>query len=418
MSRDSPPNCPPGPGHFRGILTTIFLYVFFVYLRDGPTTTTTTTIIFQKSFASDATPKQHLMAHQMKNLCGFSVFHCVEGAFGASSGGTPEMKMGPPRDGLKNGRGRGWAGPYYRFLSLSRLLWMARRTSDFLFPYTPPPPPSRQSPQPPHPRELDFGPFWVRFGPFRVHSLSFFSLGLFISLVIFVALDFLGFECFLLILQGFFRVRRVGQMLDVSVEPKVRLEGYGYNPFCSHSSRCLAVLVWQYFEEALCTPKVRLKWYGFKGFPSHSSHCSGAFFHSTPGSAQCFRGFPWFIKKIKEKKDRVWARLGSFRVLFWVRFGVLGGVGERPHIARYCDTIAAIPHIARYFLREASRTPKMVRYPPLVLSFTQAYLCDTQFCNVSRENCAIPHKSKHERVSRYYRYEKYRAIWKVSLLGL
>ena len=28
-----------------------------------------------------------------------------------------------------------------------------------------------------------------------------------------------------------------------SVEPKVRLRGYGYNPFCSHSSRCLAVLV-------------------------------------------------------------------------------------------------------------------------------------------------------------------------------
>ena len=35
------------------------------------------------------------MAHQMKNLCGFSVFHCVEGAFGASSRGTPKMKMGP-----------------------------------------------------------------------------------------------------------------------------------------------------------------------------------------------------------------------------------------------------------------------------------------------------------------------------------
>ena len=36
-----------------------------------------TTIIFQKSFASDATPKWHLVAHQMKDLCGFSVFHCV-----------------------------------------------------------------------------------------------------------------------------------------------------------------------------------------------------------------------------------------------------------------------------------------------------------------------------------------------------
>ena len=78
-------------------------------IRDGPNTTTT--IIFQKSFASDATPKRHLMAHQMKNLCGFSVFHCVEGAFGASSGGTPKMKNGAPRDELKNGHGRGWAVP-------------------------------------------------------------------------------------------------------------------------------------------------------------------------------------------------------------------------------------------------------------------------------------------------------------------
>ena len=79
-------------------------------IRDGPTTTTT--IIFQKSFASDATPKRHSMAHQMKNLCDFSVFHCVEGAFGASSGGTPKMKNGAPRDELKNGRGHRWAVPY------------------------------------------------------------------------------------------------------------------------------------------------------------------------------------------------------------------------------------------------------------------------------------------------------------------
>ena len=51
------------------------------------------------------------MAHQMKHLCGFSVFHCVEGAFGAASGGTPKMKNGAPRDELKNGCGRGWAIP-------------------------------------------------------------------------------------------------------------------------------------------------------------------------------------------------------------------------------------------------------------------------------------------------------------------
>ena len=51
------------------------------------------------------------MAHQMKNLCGFSVFHCVEGAFGASSGGTPKLKNGVLRDELKNGCGRVWAVP-------------------------------------------------------------------------------------------------------------------------------------------------------------------------------------------------------------------------------------------------------------------------------------------------------------------
>ena len=76
-------------------------------IRDGPNTTTT--IIFQKSFASDVTSKRHLMADQIKNRCVFSVFHCVEGAFGAASGGTPKMKHGAPRDELKNGRGRGWA---------------------------------------------------------------------------------------------------------------------------------------------------------------------------------------------------------------------------------------------------------------------------------------------------------------------
>ena len=48
-----------------------------------------------------------------------------------------------------------------------------------------------------------------------------------------------------------------------------------------------------------------------------------------------------------------------------------------PHIARYCDTIAAIPHIARYFFRGLSTSPKWCDTPPpLVLSFTQAHLCD------------------------------------------
>ena len=54
------------------------------------------------------------MAHQMKNLCVFSVFHCVEGAFGAASRGTPKTQNGAPRNELKNGRGRGWAVPYMK----------------------------------------------------------------------------------------------------------------------------------------------------------------------------------------------------------------------------------------------------------------------------------------------------------------
>ena len=35
------------------------------------------------------------MAHQMKNLCGFFVFHYVEVAFGASSAGTQKWQMRP-----------------------------------------------------------------------------------------------------------------------------------------------------------------------------------------------------------------------------------------------------------------------------------------------------------------------------------
>ena len=42
--------------------------------------------------------------------------------------------------------------------------------------------------------------------------------------------------------------REIVEILEIppvkrSVEPKVRLQAYGYNPFCYHSSRCLAVLV-------------------------------------------------------------------------------------------------------------------------------------------------------------------------------
>ena len=32
----------------------------------------------------------------------------------------------------------------------------------------------------------------------------------------------------------------------------------------------------------------------------------------------------------------------------------------------------------------------MVRYPPWILSFTQAHLCDTPFCYISGDNSSIP----------------------------
>ena len=75
-------------------------------------------------------------------------------------------------------------------------------------------------------------------------------------------------------------------------------------------------------------------------------------------------------------------------------------------ILRYyrCDT----PYRAILF-QGIQHSPTMVRYPPLVPSFTQAHLCDTPFCNISRDNCAIPHKNKDKIFLRYYRC-KYRAI--------
>ena len=64
-----------------------------------------------------------------------------------------------------------------------------------------------------------------------------------------------------------------------------------------------------------------------------------------------------------------------------------GLVGPYRAILRYyrCDT----PYRAILF-KGSYRSPKMVRYPPFVLSFTQAHLCDTPFCYVSRDNCSRP----------------------------
>ena len=51
--------------------------------------------------------------------------------------------------------------------------------------------------------------------------------------------------------------------------------------------------------------------------------------------------------------------LKFWRILF--RFGCVRGWASWPHIARYCDTIAAKSQIARYFIREISTPPKSWR---------------------------------------------------------
>ena len=58
-------------------------------------------------------------------------------------------------------------------------------------------------------------------------------------------------------------------------------------------------------------------------------------------------------------------------------------------ILRYyrCDT-----SYRAILFREVGAPPKWCDTPPLLLSFTQAHLCDTLFCNISRDNCAMPQK--------------------------
>ena len=63
-----------------------------------------------------------------------------------------------------------------------------------------------------------------------------------------------------------------------------------------------------------------------------------------------------------------------------------------------CDTpYRAIPSWG------GEQSPKKVRYPPLVLNFTQAHLRAVPCCSISRDNCARPHKNKHQQ-TRVYPY--------------
>ena len=74
------------------------------------------------------------------------------------------------------------------------------------------------------------------------------------------------------------------------------------------------------------------------------------------------------------------------------------------------------PNTARCFSREAKHSPELVQYPPWYL-VSHRHICHIPFCDVSRDNCAIPHKDRYEWILPCYRY-KHRAIWKVLLLGL
>ena len=49
--------------------------------------------------------------------------------------------------------------------------------------------------------------------------------------------------------------------------------------------------------------------------------------------------------------------------------------------------------VLRDYLKGGQQSPKIVGYPPLALSFTQAHLYDTPFCNISRDKSAIAQKT-------------------------
>ena len=67
-------------------------------------------------------------------------------------------------------------------------------------------------------------------------------------------------------------------------------------------------------------------------------------------------------------------------------------------IARQRDTTAVISHVV-YYLLSGFGTPQKGALSPLLLSFTQAYLCNPAFYSISHDTCAIPHKNNHERAS-------------------
>ena len=60
----------------------------------------------------------------------------------------------------------------------------------------------------------------------------------------------------------------------------------------------------------------------------------------------------------------------------------------------HCNTRHRTMH-----LQGGKHSPKMVQYPHLALSFTQAHLCSTSFCNILHDSCAIPHYCRDQKYS-------------------
>ena len=112
-------------------------------------------------------------------------------------------------------------------------------------------------------------------------------------------------------------------------------------------------------------------------------------------------------------------------VNFWDRFCTTflekpAELGISGHLlAPYRDTaILSLRYpISRHTLSGRFAAPPKSRYIfPLVLSFTQAHMCDTPICNVSRDHCSTCHENKHEIVLRDYRY-KHRRNMKSIVAG-
>ena len=88
-------------------------------------------------------------------------------------------------------------------------------------------------------------------------------------------------------------------------------------------------------------------------------------------------------------------------------------VTQWPHIARYSDAIAAIPHIARYFLREVSTPPKWCDTPPWYLILHRHIRAIPHFATYRAIVVRYPIKTStkqfcHTIATSIARYEKYR----------